>query len=219
MLDVTSLLRDAPREAIEPLLRYAGEDVSHWFVEAPPAAAGAGAGAGAGAAISARASSLSLAGVTLKTHVDPDSNLRAPYTPEGAFLHTPVMAPSTGAAVVATPWWQDDKLVVGALTRAPRWFRLVNALTSQTDLVEFGGEETVGEMQAKFAASYNAHCRSYTWKALVGGVMRALDPAKTMADNGVVDDSAELERIGLDPRDAAHVVDIMLLYNDDLTVA
>jgi hypothetical protein len=154
----------------------------------------------------------------LKTHVDPATNVRTPWTPVGRFLHVPTVAPVVGKAVVGTPWWCRSDLVVGALTRSPRTFRVVNTLTSQADVVQFAGEDMVGEMQAKFHA-VNRHCTSYTWKAMVGGGLRALDPAKTMADNGVADDSGELERVGLDRTDPAHVADICMWLNDDLTVA
>lgn len=156
----------------------------------------------------------------LKTYVNPATNRIEPYTPEGRFLHVPRVAPSTAAddLPVDLPWWRDPRLRRGRLTARPRTYSIVNTLTSQSHTVEFGDEETVGQMQAKFAA-WNAHCGSYTWKAVREGGAVTLDPAKTMAENGVPDETAELERIGLDPLDPANLVSILLFFNDDLTVA
>jgi hypothetical protein len=50
VLDVTPVLRGVAHDLIEPILRYAGDDVSHWFVRRSPddsAASGGGAGASA----------------------------------------------------------------------------------------------------------------------------------------------------------------------------
>lgn len=159
--------------------------------------------------------------VQLKTFVHPVTNRLEPYTPEGRFLHVPASSPSTAPedVLVPEPWWRDPQFLVGRLTGRPRTFNIVNTLTSQTHVVEFSAEETVAQMQDKYAA-YNAHCRSYTWKAMLpAGSTVQLDPAKTMAENGVPDETEELERIGLDPLDPANVISILLFFNDDLTVA
>lgn len=140
--------------------------------------------------------------------------------PEGRFPHVPAVAPTTAVSVdaSATPWWRDARLVVGRVTQRPRTIKVVNTLTSQDHVVEFSDEETVAAMQAKFL-QFNAHCRSYTWKTMVGGRLRPLDPARTLEANGVPDDTAELERLGMDPHDPDHLTTILLFFNDDLTAA
>ena len=65
----------------------------------------------------------------------------------------------------------------------------------------------------------NAHCRSYTWKAFVGGRFITLDPGRTLGDNGVSDDTAEAAALGLDPDLAGYQTTLLLVYNDDLTTA
>lgn len=172
----------------------------------------------------------------VKTHIPAPTNLATPYVPEGRFLHVPVIAPSTAAADLPaepTPWWRDSALIVGRLTRRPRTLALINTLTSQRHVVEFSSEESVGAMQAKFAA-WNAHAGSYTWKvaraatAAGGGeggggsassALLTLDPALTLEANGVPDESEALERGGIDPLADENLVSILLFFNDDGTVA
>jgi hypothetical protein len=156
----------------------------------------------------------------LKSWVNPVTNKQEPYVPDGRFLHVPVVGPSTAEAdlPVETPWWRNPKLLVGRLTQRPRTLNVVNTLTSQNHMVEFGDEETVGQMQHKYAA-WNAHCGSYTWKAIYDGKTLTLDVGKTLAENGIPDDREELERLGLDPLDPDNVVSILLYFNDDLSVA
>jgi hypothetical protein len=151
--------------------------------------------------------------------VDPVTNLRSPYTPHGRFIHVPLMAPVTGVAseTDAEPWWRSDRYVVGALSRAPRKVRVVNTLTGHAHVVEYGGEITVREMQAKFSA-YNAHAGSYTWKALLRGELRPLDLDKSLAGNGVADDAEELAAMGADADAEDNLPSLLLVFNDDLTV-
>lgn len=49
------------------------------------------------------------------------------------------------------------------------------------------------------------------------GEFRPLDMEKTLADNGVPDDSEEIALLGLDPAD--HIPIIHLYFNDDLTIS
>lgn len=158
----------------------------------------------------------------VKHFVDPATNLRTPYTPQGRFIHVPLLAPVTGDAAAtaaqSVPWWRNDAYVVGALSSAPRKVKVVNTLTSHAHIVEYGGEVTVAEIQRKFL-EYNAHGGSYTWKALVRGEFRPLDMSLTLAQNGVVDDAAELEAMGMDVDAEDNLPTLLLVYNDDLTEA
>jgi hypothetical protein len=156
----------------------------------------------------------------VKRYVDPATNLRTPYTPQGRFIHVPLLAPLTGAdaAAVPVPWWRNDAYVVGTLSAAPRKVKIVNTLTSHAHVVEYGGEVTVAEMQRKFL-HYNAHGGSYTWKALVRGEFRPLDLTLTLQQNGVVDDAGELDAMGLDADADANLPTLLLVFNDDLTEA
>jgi hypothetical protein len=157
----------------------------------------------------------------VKTYVNPATNRQEPYVPEGRFVHVPVVAPTVKEDELspAIPWWQNPKYIVGYITKRPRNLVVVNTLTSQSQVVEFSDEETVAQMQDKYASTHNAHCKSYTWKALYNGNLIALEAEKTLTQNGVPDDSEELEALGLDPMDPANLVSILLFFNDDLTVA
>jgi hypothetical protein len=152
--------------------------------------------------------------------VDPATQRIVPYTPHGPFLHVPVQSPVTGpsSAVVDTPWWHDPALEVGRLTRAPRRLRILNSLTGSEHAIEVAGESTVAEIQTYFL-DCNAHCRSYTWKAYVDGRFLTLDAGSTLLENGVPDDTAEAELLGVDAELPEYQTTLLLVYNDDLTTA
>jgi hypothetical protein len=54
-------------------------------------------------------------------------------------------------------------------------------------------------------------------QALDGDAFRPLDMSKTLDENGVPDESAELSRLGLDAGEFIPVINIY--FKDDLTVA
>ena len=192
IFDLTSLLAEDHGVLVDPIVDAAGQDVSHWFDRATG---------------------------DVKTFVDPVTNIRAPYTPQGRFVHVPSMGPSTlESTETQSPWWHDTGRVVGTLTQRARRLRIVNTLTSHEHIVEFGIENTVEDMQRRYL-DYNAHCGSYTWKALVAGDFRPLDVKKTLEENGVPDDGPELERLGLDEEHPDMLTTLLLAFNDDLTVA
>lgn len=195
VLDVTRLLRPETGygELVEPLAAAAGTDISFWF---------------------------DAAGEEPRTHIDPATNLRVPYTPQGRFPHLPPLEPTSAwAPNFEVPWWRDPAFVVGRLSAAPRRVRIVNSLTAHEHTLEVGGEQTLAEIAAKYL-EYNAHARGYEWKALgPDGAWRPLDMGATLAANGVVDEAAELDTLGLDPDAAEMLPTLMLYYRDDLTVA
>lgn len=156
----------------------------------------------------------------MRTYIDPVTQLKTPYTPHGPFLHVTALSPITGPAAVVfpVPWWRDESLEVGLLTRAPRHLRIVNSLADTEHPILVAGEATVAEIQT-FFLDCNAHCRSYTWKAFVGGRFITLDPSRTLSDNGVADDTAEAAALGLDPDLPGYQTTLLLVYNDDLTAA
>jgi hypothetical protein len=222
----------------DPLIAAAGGDVSHWFDEVAPSpatrAARAAAAAppplqpagsarsvhGATSAGSASAGAQALAELELKWRVDPATGLRAPYCAEGAFVHVPRIAPSAeqDVAELALPWWRDERFVAGRLTARARRVRVVNSLTSHEHVLEMGVENTVEDLQARYL-EHNAHCGSYQWRALVHGAFRPLDVHKTLEQNGVVDDSEELDKLGMDADAPDFLIDLIIAFQDDLTVA
>lgn len=196
VFDVSPVLAVASSQALcDPVLGYAGSDISHWFQR--DEATGI---------------------VDIRYAIHPTTLRKVPYLPEGPFVGTPVLEPSSAAPAPGLPWWQDDRYVVGRLTSRPRRLRVINTLTSDEHRIEVGDEATVDEIRHKFLL-FNAHCASYTWKAFVTGEFRALDIRKTLSANGVPDDTAELERIGMDPDDPDNMTTLLICFNDDLTVA
>ena len=87
----------------------------------------------------------------VRTFVDPVTQCVTPFTPHGRFLHVPVTAPVTGpsAIVISKPWWRDETLEVGILTKAPRHLRIVNSLANTEHPILVAGEATVAEIQVR----------------------------------------------------------------------
>lgn len=83
-------------------------------------------------------------------------------------------------------------------------------------------EETIVEIRERYLER-NAHARSYTWKAMRDTADNPdrsfvpLDMEKTLAENGIADESAVFNELGV-PADTFSAV-VHLYYNDDLTVA
>ena len=70
MYDITRVIAENEGPLVQPLLRVAGSDISHWF--------------------EARATKATTPEtVELKTYVDPVTNLVRPYCPNGRFVHVP----------------------------------------------------------------------------------------------------------------------------------
>ena len=65
-------------------------------------------------------------------------------------------------------------------------------MTKHDTVLECAQEETVNEILDRYLAT-NQHAASYTWKRLG----KPLDMAKTLDDNGIVDDTRELQELGL----------------------
>lgn len=84
--DLSSLLTDQRSFLAEPILKYAGKSVSHWFVAGTK---------------------------EIKTYMDPERNMRMPYTPEGRFLHVPPSDPTEWSTDFESPWWKDEKFIIG----------------------------------------------------------------------------------------------------------
>ena len=209
--DITRVIAENEGPLVQPLLRVAGSDISHWFEELNEDSEDEKDGK--------RAAPV----VELKTHVDPVSNLRRPYTPNGRFVHVPPNDPNVDwDARPSVPWWQDRTTIVGKVSQKMRAIRVKNVLTRQEHLMEVPGEETLREIRARYA-EYNWHAESYAWRVLrrdeTSGALEFVDVdmEKTLEENGVVDDAKTFEELSI-PSDAAIPV-IHLYFTDDLTVA
>lgn len=190
VFDVTRLV--ALGDEAGPLLARAGEDVSHWFDES---------------------------GLNVRSRIDPITNRLAAYTPDGRFPHIAPLAPVTDWLPDWTePWWRDSAFIVGILTAHPRTVSIINTLTSHEHALDVGGEQTLAAIADKFLY-FNAHARGYTWRAIVGGKNRALDMEKTLEENGLADDAAELEKIGIDSTESSMHTVLFLEFDDSRTIA
>ena len=77
----------------------------------------------------------------------------------------------TALCLTLAPLFQDDRFVIGRLSKKTRKIRVVNTLTTQDDLLQVCSEETLLEIQDRYT-DYNKHAGSYTWK--VGAVLHAI---------------------------------------------
>jgi len=85
-------------------------------------------------------------------------------------------------------------------------------LTKQENIVEVSSEDTMNEILDRFL-DINLHSASYNWKR----IGKPLDMEKTLAENGIPDETQEMIALGLDEDD--YIPTIHLYFNDDLTVA
>ena len=213
--DITRLISENEGPLVGPLLKNAGADISHWFNLTESA----------DESENSNGEKKKVVVVELKTHVDAVTNLRRPYVPHGRFVHVPPNDCSVewDSAPAALPWWQDRTQIVGRVSRDLRKIRIKNVLTRQEHLMEVPGEETLQEIQQRYA-EFNWHAQSYAWRVL----KRADGPhselkftdvelEKTLEENGLVDDTQTFEELSI-PNDAAIPV-IHLYFKDDLTVA
>lgn len=80
MYDLTALLEANKGPLAQPIIDHAGQDISHWFDAVTK---------------------------DIKTHVNPATELRAPYTPMGRFVHVPPAEPAADWVVdFEHPWWR-----------------------------------------------------------------------------------------------------------------
>lgn len=85
------------------------------------------------------------------------------------------------------PWWQDNRFIIGSLTSKTRQLRVINTLTKHDTVIECADEESINEILDRYLMT-NQHAASYTWKRLG----KCLNMAKTLDENGIVDDTREL---------------------------
>eukprot|EP00904_Undaria_pinnatifida_P009298 jgi/Undpi1/5499/HiC_scaffold_2.g00778.m1 len=226
--DLTELILANRGPLADPLIAAAGTDITHWFSPASPSSGGDGkpksrGGGGEGGDASSGSNqrgrtekSDQLTGDP-RTCVDPHTGLTVPYLPMGRFLHVPPNFPTTKwSTSFGLPWWRDQTLVVGKLTRKARPLKVVNILSQQEDQLLVACEETIADIQERYL-EYNAHAASYTWKVLQNEVFVPAAMDKTLESNGIVDDDLAFEKLGID--DEGYMPALHIYYNDDLTIA
>jgi len=73
-------------------------------------------------------------------------------------------------------------------------------------------EETIYEIQDRYK-EINYHAASYAWKRM----KKPLDMRKTLAENGILDDSEECSAFDI-PEEERYVPAVFIYFNDDLSV-
>mmetsp|Transcript_11528 Transcript_11528/g.11547 ORF Transcript_11528/g.11547 Transcript_11528/m.11547 type:complete len:215 (+) Transcript_11528:125-769(+) len=185
--DITSLVSANRGPLAEPLIKEAGKSISHWFSEDG----------------------------NIKTFIDPEKNIRLPYTPQGRFLHVPPSDPTEFGTSYDLPWWKDSKYIAGKLTTKARMLKIVNMLTHTEDVISTCQEEAINDILERYV-QYNRHARSYTWKALIGGEFVNMNMDMTLEENGVPDETETFYELGMD--DDFYIPTLHIYFNDDLTV-
>lgn len=189
VFDITKLIEENKGPLADPLIKQAGQSITHWFDPKTK---------------------------QLKTYIDEVRNIRVPYTPEGRFIHVPPADPVEWDTTCAEVWWEDPQYIIGRLTERKRMVRVINMLSTTEDIISTCAEDTVDDILEKYL-EYNAHARSYTWKAIANDALYNLDMSKTLEENGVVDESELFYDLSIP--DDAYIPSVMIYFNDDLTYA
>jgi len=187
VFDLSALIGDNQGSPLcVPLIEAAGTDITHWFDAKT---------------------------TDPKTFVDPYTNMEDTYCPLGRYLHVPSAFPEPGLDTrTLIPWWKDEvKYCIGKLASGTIKINVCNLLTKQTVGMMVPVEETLKEIQDRYETKVNFHAKAYTWKRL----SKPLQMDLTLTENGIEDETAELQHLGIDPDD--HTLTLHLYFNDDLT--
>lgn len=99
------------------------------------------------------------------------------------------------------------------VTKKTMKIRITNMLTHNEDIIKICHEETVGQIRNRYM-EYNLNSNSYTWKALVNDEFVALQLDRTLEENGILDETENFVRYGMDEDFA--IPNLHIYYNDDL---
>ncbi|CAD5119605.1 DgyrCDS8206 [Dimorphilus gyrociliatus] len=171
---------------LKPILQAGGTDISHWFDTKTK---------------------------NVRSYIDPVTGCKIPFTPYGRFIHVPPPYPdSSWANDFGRPWWRDESYCIGQLSVKTRRIKIINTLTSESEVLEVCSEETMNEIRKRYF-KYNAHASSYTWKY----DCRELNMDQTLSENSILDEDQDFYDLGIN--DDVFLQPILLYYNDDLTEA
>ncbi len=139
VFDLTELVQLKYSNLVDPIVKEAGKDISHWFdpITKDP-----------------------------KEQIIPGTSIKGYYCPNGLYLNIPPHFPDSNWNYSFTvPWWKNNDLKIGRLTTKTRKIRIINVLSNQDDIIEVCSEETINEILDRYLA-INEHAQSYTWKRL-----------------------------------------------------
>eukprot|EP01035_Chromulina_nebulosa_P020639 gene20639-26758_t len=89
--DITSLISKNRGFLAQPLIEYAGTNISHWFKQDKNDE------------------------VSIRTYIDPKRNIEMPFTPYGRFIHVPSPDPAAIPNIIDIPWWNNKEYIVGLI--------------------------------------------------------------------------------------------------------
>jgi len=89
-------------------------------------------------------------------------------------------------------------------------------LTRKEDIIQICQEETIADIRNRYN-EYNLNANSYTWKALIKGEFVLLNLEKTLDQNGILDESEQFTKLGMD--EDFDIPSLHIYYNDDLNYA
>lgn len=147
----------------------------------------------------------------VRMHIDKTTGLEIPFTPFGRFLHCPPSCPRADFSTdFGLPWWKDESYCLGSLSAKTRLIKITNILSSMSQIIEVCNEEVLTQIRDRYLR-YNIHATSYTWKHLG----RLLDMDKTLADNGIPDESEDFHELSIDRHE--FIPELHVYFDDDLT--
>ena len=192
VFDLTNFIQENYSSLMDPLIKAAGTDISHWFdpeTKDPKTCV--------------------LEGTSLKTY----------YCPLGLFPNVPPAFPDAEWDYhFDIPWWKNENFKIGHLTKKVRKIKIMNTLTEHIDLLEVCDEETINEILDRYK-KYNDHAESYTWKRLQRRLDMELTLDENEVFDEADDRFAVYEDDCKNIEDEDYIPIIHLYFNDDLTEA
>lgn len=190
--DLTNYIQENYSKLMEPIIKAAGTDISHWFdpeTHEP------------------------------KTCVLEGTNLKGYYTPFGLYPNIPSPYPDAEFDYnFIVPWWKNADFKVGRLTKKVRKIKIMNTLTEHVDLIECCTEETIYEILERYK-KYNDHAESYTWKRLQRNLDMDLTLDENDVPDEKDDHFAIYDDDCKNIENEEYIPIIHLYFNDDLTEA
>ncbi len=112
-----------------------------------------------------------------------------------------------------SPWYQNNSLVIGKLTKREIKIKIVNTLSYTEDILIVPIEETLNEICDRYLKK-NFHAKSYVWKDLDGRVLKMdLD----LYENNLGENLEEIDYLDI-PEKQIYIPSIFLYFKDDLTI-
>ncbi|MEN2498298.1 MAG: Cytochrome b5 domain-containing protein 1 [Marteilia pararefringens] len=201
--------RGCDKRLLEPLIKKAGRDISHWF-EAETLQV-----------LLAIQIDLIYSKYPI-SYIDPETTLRLYACPDGPFLGIPETleerkTTESSFDTDSVDWWKSEEFLVGYLTSEVQTIRVLNTLTGRSAILRICSEWTIDEISRHFSKILNSHSRSYTWKYLG----RELDMSRDLGENKVKNHQKELIELNVEIDHKMFensVTTLELYFNDDLTV-